>query len=181
MSILPDYIEVSRCADCGLHKAATNVVLGEGPVDAKVVFIGEGPGQDEDRTGRPFVGRAGRVLEDLLRACQLKRSDVYITNVVKHRPPGNRVPTAPEIQACGQWLDREMAALDKARLVVCLGATAQGAFFPPKVAVGTLRSAHGRVYVGVYHPAYYLRAKRPAVMEQMVEGVRLGLKVAGLD
>jgi DNA polymerase len=96
--------EIVGCTKCELHKSRKNAVPGEGPADAKIMFVGEGPGQNEDELGRPFVGAAGRLLTELLESIGLSRSEVFITNIVKCRPPGNRAPRKPEIEACNPYL-----------------------------------------------------------------------------
>src|SRR6202043_1429377 len=103
--------EVSVCTKCDLCKGRTKAVRGEGNPGASILFIGEGPGFNEDRQGRPFVGPAGQFLDELLASINLKRSDVFITNVVKCRPPNNRDPLPEEIQACDDYLDRQIAAM----------------------------------------------------------------------
>lgn len=123
---------------CALHKTA-NPVLGEGNPQAKVMFIGEAPGQREDELGRPFVGAAGQFLEELLGTIGLKRDDVYITNVVKFRPPGNRDPTPEEKEQCMPWLMLEIAII-KPRVIVPLGRHALGHFF----AKLNISAAHGK-------------------------------------
>src|SRR5437016_6987084 len=112
--------EVSICSRCDLCKGRTKAVPGEGSPHAKILFIGEGPGFHEDRQGRPFVGPSGQFLEELLKSIGLKRSDVFITNVVKCRPPENRDPLPVEINACSDYLERQIAAL-KPLVIVTLG------------------------------------------------------------
>src|SRR5215212_8010846 len=103
--------EVQGCQKCPLYRTATHGVPGEGPDNAKILFIGEAPGFYEDQQGRPFVGAAGHLLEEMLRTINLTRRDVYITNILKHRPPGNRDPERQEIEACNEYLDRQIALL----------------------------------------------------------------------
>src|ERR1035437_1098804 len=100
--------EIKTCQKCQLFKGAFRAVPGEGPADAKIMFIGEAPGMNEDQQGRPFVGQAGKVLDELIASIKLRRDQVYITNVVKHRPPDNRDPLPDEIEACRPWLDRQI-------------------------------------------------------------------------
>jgi len=116
--------KIQVCKECPLHKDAKQGVPGEGPANASIVFIGEAPGRSEDEQGRPFVGRAGILLEELLHRAGLHREQVYITNVVKHRPPDNRPPKTPEIKACKHYLEDELMLL-KPKLVVLLGGTAK--------------------------------------------------------
>src|SRR5579859_4017622 len=113
-------LEVSTCTKCNLCKGRTKSVPGEGNPGAKVLFIGEGPGFHEDKQGRPFVGPAGQFLDELLSSINLRRADVFITNVVKCRPPNNRDPLPEEIDACDSYLDRQIAAL-KPQVIVTLG------------------------------------------------------------
>lgn len=103
--------EVSSCMCCGLHKTRNNPVPGEGSLDARIMFIGEAPGSNEDMRGRPFVGRAGMFLDELLSSVGLKRVDVFIANILKCRPPGNRNPQAEEIRSCTAYLDRQIAII----------------------------------------------------------------------
>lgn len=118
------YEECIHCQKCGLAETRTNVVFGEGARDAEVMFIGEGPGEQEDRTGRPFVGRAGQLLDDMLAMIDLKREKVFIGNMVKCRPPQNRDPLNIEQEACIGYL-RNQVALLKPKIIVCLGRIAE--------------------------------------------------------
>lgn len=158
--------EVRTCTACRLHETRTNAVPGEGHPDTEVIFVGEGPGFNEDRLGRPFVGRAGDKLVELLGSIQWRREEVFITNVVKCRPPDNRDPLPDEIAACRPFLRRQLEALDPA-LVVTLGRFSMGAFMPGariSEAHGTVRradpatgAADASVYA-LYHPAAALRS-----------------------
>src|SRR6056297_2113551 len=112
--------KVKECQKCQLVKEANNPVPGKGNSQAEVVFIGEAPGSNEDKQGVPFVGRAGRILDELLGSIDLNREDVYITNIVKHRPPGNRNPTNGEIKACSPYLDEQLGII-KPKVICCLG------------------------------------------------------------
>ena len=120
---------VKNCGDCPLGAQRTNAVPGEGPEDAKLLFIGEGPGQQEDRQGRPFVGAAGQFLEELLTSIGLTREQVFIANMIKCRPPQNRDPSPEEISACSKYLDRQIELLNP-ELIVTLGRFSLGRFFP---------------------------------------------------
>ena len=120
--------EVSTCSKCDLCKGRTRAVPGEGSPTAKILFIGEGPGFHEDKQGRPFVGPSGQFLEELLKSINLKRSDVFITNVVKCRPPENRDPLPGEIAACNDYLDRQIAAIQP-QVIVTLGRFSMAKFF----------------------------------------------------
>ena len=156
MSTLNDlYREIAACQRCTLHKTATRPVPGEGPENAKLMFIGEGPGYHEDQLGRPFVGPAGQLLESLLTSIGLKRDQVYIANVVKHRPPNNRDPLPGEIVACRPWLDRQLQLI-KPRIIVTLGRHSMEMCFPGKSISkihGTAQRKDGVVYFAMYHPA----------------------------
>src|SRR5881396_1192015 len=115
--------EIIACTKCELHMSRKNAVPGEGPIDAKIMFVGEGPGQNEDEQGRPFVGAAGKLLTELLESIGIKRSDVFITNVVKCRPPSNRAPRKGEIETCNPYLMSQIR-LVKPRIVCALGTPA---------------------------------------------------------
>ncbi len=161
--------EVRRCVNCPLHLTKTVAVPGEGPPHARVFVIGEGPGKSEDRQGRPFVGKAGKQLESLLSEAGLRRDEVYITNIVKCRPPDNRRPTGFEAEACHPFLDRQLA-LVRPRVVVLLGGTALKRYLPGE----SLSSAHGKLHkkgslalFATYHPAamIYNRALEPVIRQ----------------
>jgi len=147
--------QVRACTKCPLSLNRTNAVPGEGPPDAAVVIIGEGPGRNEDLQGRPFVGAAGKQLDGLLKDAGLVRDDVYITNVVKCRPPENRRPTDAEAEACHPYLERQIQLL-RPTVIVLLGDSALKRFLPGQ----TLGGAHGRLFnreglalFPTYHPA----------------------------
>jgi len=147
--------EVSTCTKCDLCKGRTKAVPGEGNSHTKIMFIGEGPGFHEDSQGRPFVGQAGQFLVELLTSINLKRSDVFITNVVKCRPPGNRDPLPAEINACNDYLERQIAALDP-EVIVTLGRFSMAKFFGgEKISSihGRARKFDGRICIAMYHPA----------------------------
>lgn len=147
--------DVRACTLCKLYQTATKGVPGEGPPDAKIMFIGEAPGFNEDRQGRPFVGAAGQFLEELLALAGLRRADVYITNVVKHRPPNNRDPESDEIAACGSYLERQIAALNP-RVIVTLGRYSMAKWFPgEKISRihGQPKRVGNRLIVPMLHPA----------------------------
>lgn len=169
--------EVRVCTRCRLHETRTLAVPGEGDADTEVLFVGEGPGMNEDRAGRPFVGRAGALLERLLASIGWMRDDVFITNVVKCRPPGNRDPEPDEITACAPYLQRQAAALDPS-VVVTLGRFSMATFMPGvriSQAHGTTRladpetGARDATVFAMYHPAYALR--NPAVERESFEDV----------
>jgi DNA polymerase len=172
--------QVRTCRLCRLCRTRLNGVPGDGNDRAEVLFIGEGPGFHEDREARPFVGPAGQFLDELLEIAGLRRSDVYITNVVKCRPPQNRDPLPDEIDACAPYLERQIATIDPV-LIVTLGRFSMGRFFPnDKISSvhGQARQVEGRIVMTMWHPAYGLRDPRgreslkddfrtlPAVLEQ---------------
>ncbi|HTK07675.1 MAG TPA: uracil-DNA glycosylase [Ktedonobacteraceae bacterium] len=147
--------EVAVCKKCNLCKTRTKAVPGEGNVSARVLFIGEGPGFHEDKQGRPFVGPAGQFLDELLGSINLKRGDVFITNVVKCRPPGNRDPLPEEITSCDSYLDRQIAAI-KPQVIVTLGRYSMAKFFGgEKISTihGRARKKDGYICIAMYHPA----------------------------
>ena len=147
--------EVSTCTKCDLCKGRTKAVPGEGNPHARIMFIGEGPGFHEDRQGRPFVGPAGQFLEELLASINLKRADVFITNIVKCRPPGNRDPLPAEINACNDYLERQIAAINP-QVIVTLGRHSMEKFFGgEKISSihGRARKIDGRICIAMYHPA----------------------------
>ena len=146
---------VSGCTDCPLSNSRNHAVPGEGPADAQIVFIGEGPGFHEDRQGRPFVGPAGRFLEDLLSSIGLKREEVFIANMVKCRPPSNRDPLPAEIAACSKYLDRQIELI-KPNLVVTLGRFSMARFLPRESISrvrGQVRNVGGLRIYPIMHPA----------------------------
>ena len=152
--------EVRACTRCPLWRGRTLAVPGEGNPVSDVLLVGEGPGQREDVTGRPFVGPAGQLLDELLRSIGWQRGDVFITNVVKCRPPGNRDPEPDEIGACAPYLDRQQRALDPV-LIVTLGRHSLQRYLPGariSDAHGRLRRSGGRFVLPMYHPAAALRS-----------------------
>jgi DNA polymerase len=158
---------VHGCTKCRLHQGRTHAVPGEGPADARLVVVGEGPGANEDEQGRPFVGRAGVLLNDILAAIGCPRETVYICNVVKCRAPENRKPMADEMDACLPYLHRQLAII-RPRVIVALGATAAEALLGSKASLSALRNKvhqwHGTPLIVTYHPAALLRNpnwKRP--------------------
>jgi len=144
---------------CELRKGATQGVPGDGAVNAQIVFIGEAPGTKEDKEGRPFIGSAGKFLTEMLESIKMKREDIYITNIVKYRPPENRDPTPQEIADCAKWLEAEIKLIDPA-LIVFLGRHSMNHFFPDE----KISEVHGilltgnhfgkvRTFLPLYHPA----------------------------
>jgi DNA polymerase len=147
--------EVNVCQQCKLHGGRKRAVPGEGPAEAEIMFIGEGPGFHEDQQGRPFVGAAGNLLVELLAAIGLTREQVFIANVVKCRPPGNRDPEPDELKACSAYLDRQIKALNP-KVIVTLGRYSMERFFPgAKISSihGEARKVGGRLVVAMFHPA----------------------------
>lgn len=146
---------VGKCTDCPLYQGTNNAVPGEGAPDAEIMFIGEAPGYQEDRQGRPFVGAAGQFLDDLLASIGLSRGQVFIANMVKHRPPQNRDPQPAEVSACSKYLDRQVELINPA-LIVTLGRFSLARYFPGESisrARGRLRQKDGRFIFPVMHPA----------------------------
>ncbi len=147
--------QVSNCTMCGLGSGRTKSVPGEGPINAEVMCIGEGPGFYEDREGRPFVGAAGKFLSELLGHAGLKREEVYITNVVKCRPPNNRDPLPDELSACRTYLIRQIEIINP-RVIVTLGRFSM-AYFLPDARIsgihGQARLVQGKIIIPMYHPA----------------------------
>ncbi len=159
--------QIRGCTRCPLARSRTRAVPGEGPVPARVVFIGEAPGFYEDRSGRPFVGAAGRLLNQLLERAGLRRDQVFITNLVKCRPPGNRDPRPEEVEACRPYLEAQLALLQP-QVIVTLGRFAMAHFLPQ----ARISRVHGRVFrvepywvVPMYHPAaaLYREPLRPVL------------------
>ncbi|MHB8536353.1 MAG: uracil-DNA glycosylase [Sulfuricaulis sp.] len=152
---------VSVCTGCSLHATRKQTVFGVGARRAHWMFIGEAPGADEDRQGEPFVGRAGQLLNAMLFAIGLKREEVYIANVLKCRPPGNRDPQPEEVERCEPYLIRQIALIQP-RLIVALGRHAAHSLLKTEVPLGKLRgqrlSYHGTPLIVTYHPAYLLRS-----------------------
>jgi len=147
--------EVQSCQKCPLHLARRKAVPGEGPANAEIMFIGEAPGFHENVQGRPFVGAAGKFLEELLAGIGLQREEVYITNVVKCRPPGNRDPEPEELAACAPYLDRQIQAI-RPKVIVTLGRYSMSKFLPgAKISAihGQVFKVGGRIIVPMYHPA----------------------------
>jgi DNA polymerase len=152
---------VQDCQRCGLAKGRTQVVFGEGDPQADLMFVGEGPGEVEDRTGRPFVGPAGQLLTQILASVGIPREEVYITNVVKCRPPGNRVPTRQEMDACWEWLAAQIALINP-KIIVTLGNAATQRLLGRSEGIGQLRGRFYRWRGGIevfpmFHPSFLLR------------------------
>ncbi len=174
---------VKNCLDCPLSAERTNAVPGEGPNDAKLMFIGEGPGHQEDRQGRPFVGPAGKFLEELLASIGMTREQVFIANMIKCRPPQNRDPSPEEMSSCSKYLDRQIELLNP-DLIVTLGRFSLNRFFPGESitrARGKVRDKDGRSIYPILHPAAALHRQEnrsiivqdfkeiPAVLERLTQ------------
>lgn len=167
-------LQVSACRKCKLCEGRINAVPGEGSLDADVFFIGEGPGKDEDLQGRPFVGAAGRVLNEMIEGIGYRREDVFIANVVKCRPPDNRAPESEEVEACWPYLEAQIKAV-KPKLVVTLGRHSMDRFMDGlKISEvhGQAKQGKGiwkeqQVYLPVYHPAValYSPSKKSIILE----------------
>lgn len=161
--------EVSACTRCQLHETRQKAVPGEGPANAEIMFIGEGPGFHEDQCGRPFVGAAGNFLNELLGSVGLKREDVFICNVVKCRPPGNRDPEPGEISACQDYLDRQIELINP-KVIVTLGRYSMARWFPDariSHVHGKPRQIGQRLIVPMYHPAAALH--QPSLRQEVVD------------
>ncbi|MFN8633446.1 MAG: uracil-DNA glycosylase [Chloroflexota bacterium] len=174
--------EVRSCTNCRLHQGTRNGVPGEGNPNAEILFVGEGPGFHEDAQGRPFVGPAGQLLTDMLARAGLKRDDVFITNVVKHRPPGNRDPLPDEMDACNLYLMRQVEAIDPL-LVVTLGRFSMATFFGPNARItqvhGTMRPWRDIMAYACFHPAAALhQPKYREGLEQDFDGLPKALEAA---
>ena len=165
--------DLGDCQRCKLCQDRTHIVFGAGNPRARLVFVGEGPGFEEDRQGLPFVGRAGQLLTRMIEAIQMRRDEVYICNVVKCRPPENRTPEEDEIAACSPFLVRQLAVLQP-EVICCLGLTAAQTLLQVRTAIGRLRgrihSFQGARLVATYHPAYLLR--NPAAKRQVWEDLK---------
>jgi len=176
---------LGECRRCGLHGNRHHIVFGDGSPRARLVFVGEGPGGDEDRQGKPFVGAAGQLLTRIIEAMGLTRDEVYICNVVKCRPPGNRNPQPEEISACAPFLARQLQAIGP-EYICALGKFAAQFLLETEAPISTLRGRffdyHGIRVMPTYHPAYLLRSpeKKRDVWEDMKKIMQgLGLPVPG--
>lgn len=179
--------ECLKCRKCGLCETRTNVVFGVGNRNAKVLFIGEGPGQNEDLQGEPFVGRGGQLLDKMLAAVDLSREkNIYIANIVKCRPPQNRDPFPEEQEACLNWL-RNQVALMKPKIIVCLGRIAAMKIINPQIKItkehGIFTEKNGVLMMATLHPAALLRNpnNKPAAFEDFLtlrkKMVELGIEI----
>jgi len=174
--------DIGDCKRCALHKARNTIVFADGSPAARLMFVGEGPGADEDAQGVPFVGRAGQLLNNMIAAMGLKREEVYIANVVKCRPPGNRTPEPDEASTCSPFLFRQIDVV-RPQVLVALGATAAtyllGARQPLAGLRGRVHAFRGMSLIVTYHPAYLLRdprQKKEAWADLQIAMKELGLK-----
>ena len=178
--------EVATCQKCALYHSRKLSVPGEGPTNSEIMFIGEGPGFNENEQGRPFVGAAGKFLDELLAEAGLKRSDVWIGNVVKCRPPGNRDPLPEELAACNEYLERQIAAINP-KIIITLGRFSMGKYMPGvKISQvhGQMRRVGDRFVIAMFHPAAALHqaALKPAILKdfaqlpKLLEQARAALK-----
>jgi uracil-DNA glycosylase family 4 len=176
--------EIERCQRCEIAKYRNKAVPGEGAEDAAIMFIGEAPGWHEDQQGRPFVGPAGKFLDELLASIGLSRQQVYITNVIKTRPPANRDPLPTEIQNCRPFLNRQIEII-KPKMIVTLGRYSMAMFFPGKSISkihGTAQKRDNVIYYAMYHPAAALHqaSLRQAIEEDMAKIPKLLAEAEGV-
>jgi uracil-DNA glycosylase len=165
--------DISLCRLCEIAKTRTKSVPGEGAENAEIMFIGEAPGWHEDQQGRPFIGPAGQFLDELLASINLRRSQVFIANVIKCRPPGNRDPLPIEISNCQKWLDKQIELISP-KIIVTLGRYSMAKFFPGKSISkihGTAQTQNGIIYFAMYHPAAALHQGnlRQTIKEDMLK------------
>lgn len=172
--------DLGDCQRCKLHAGRTNIVFGEGHPQARLMFVGEGPGADEDEQGEPFVGRAGQLLTQIIKAMGLAREDVYIANVVKCRPPGNRNPEPDEIAACSPFLQAQISAIGPT-VIVALGKFAAQTLLQTETPISRLRGQFhalgGVAVMPTFHPSYLLR--NPAAKREVWEDMKLVMKKLG--
>jgi uracil-DNA glycosylase len=171
----------ANCTRCKLHKARTKIVYGVGNPKAELVFVGEGPGHDEDIQGEPFVGRAGKLLTQMIEAMGLRRQDVYICNVVKCRPPENRLPEKDEIATCSPFLMRQLAAIQP-KVICALGSCASQTLLQTTQGISRFRGEwfdfRGSQFIATYHPAYLLR--NPSAKGEVWKDLQKVMAVLGL-
>jgi uracil-DNA glycosylase family 4 len=174
--------DLGECTRCKLHKTRHKIVFGDGNPKAELVFVGEGPGHDEDMQGLPFVGRAGKLLTQMIEAMGLQRNDVYICNVVKCRPPENRAPEKDEVGECSPFLLRQIDAIAP-KVIVCLGSTAAQTVLETNRGISQFRGQwlefRGRKLMATYHPAYLLR--NPSAKSEVWKDLQKVMAVLGLE
>ena len=174
--------DLGECTRCRLHKTRNKIVFGVGNPKAELVFVGEGPGHDEDVQGEPFVGRAGKLLTQMIEAMSLRREDVYIANVVKCRPPENRLPEKDEIATCSPFLLRQLASIQP-KVICCLGACAAQTMLATTQGISKFRGEwfdfRGSKLIATYHPAYLLR--NPPAKSEVWKDLQKVMAVLGLQ
>jgi uracil-DNA glycosylase len=174
--------DLGECTRCKLHSTRRTIVFGDGNPKAELVFVGEGPGADEDAQGLPFVGRAGKLLTQMIEAMGLQRKDVYICNVVKCRPPGNRQPEEDEVSTCSPFLFRQIDVIAP-KVIVCLGAVAAKTLLQTNRGISQFRGEwlefRGRKLLATYHPAYLLR--NPPAKSEVWKDLQKVMAVLGLE
>lgn len=172
--------EVATCTKCTeLAAARTNTVFGVGPIPSRLMIIGEAPGADEDLTGLPFVGQAGKLLTNIISACGWKREEIFICNILKCRPPANRRPTKQEADNCRCYLDAQIDEV-KPKWIICLGATAANSLLKKNDSIGFLRGLifeyRNAKVVCTYHPAYLLPHRNPAKKKEVWDDLQVVIK-----
>jgi len=181
-SLLKTREDLGECTRCKLHSTRHKIVFGDGNPKAELVFVGEGPGADEDAQGLPFVGRAGKLLTQMIEAMGLQRKDVYICNVVKCRPPENRQPEEDEVKTCSPFLLRQIDVIAP-KVIVCLGATAAKTLLQTNRGISQFRGEwlefRGRKLLATYHPAYLLR--NPPAKSEVWKDLQKVMAVLGLE
>jgi uracil-DNA glycosylase len=181
-SLLKIREDIGECTRCKLHKGRHKIVFGDGSPKADLVFVGEGPGADEDAQGLPFVGRAGKLLTQMIEAMGLQRKDTYICNVVKCRPPQNRAPEPDEVETCSPYLLRQIDVINP-KAIVCLGAVAAKTLLQTTRGISQFRGEwqewHGRRLMATYHPAYLLR--NPAAKTEVWKDLQKVMAELGLS
>jgi len=181
-TLLKIQTDLGDCTRCKLHRGRTKLVFGDGNPKAELVFVGEGPGRDEDEQGLPFVGRAGKLLTQMIEAMGLQRKDVYICNVVKCRPPENRTPEKDEVETCSPFLLRQLDAISP-KVIVCLGSVAAQTLLETNRGISHFRGQwldfRGRKLMATYHPAYLLR--NPSAKGEVWKDLQKVMVVLGLQ
>jgi DNA polymerase len=181
-SLLKTREDLGECTRCKLHSTRHTIVFGDGNPKAELIFVGEGPGADEDAQGLPFVGRAGKLLTQMIEAMGLQRKDVYICNVVKCRPPENRQPEEDEVRACSPFLMRQIDVIAP-KVIVCLGAVAAKTLLQTNRGISQFRGEwlefRGRKLLATYHPAYLLR--NPPAKSEVWKDLQKVMAVLGLE
>jgi DNA polymerase len=181
-SLLKIRTDLGECTRCKLHRGRTKLVFGDGNPKAELVFVGEGPGRDEDAQGLPFVGRAGKLLTQMIEAMGLQRKDVYICNVVKCRPPENRTPEKDEVETCSPFLLRQLDAIAP-KVIVCLGSVAAQTLLETNRGISLFRGEwmefRGTKLMATYHPAYLLR--NPSAKGEVWKDLQKVMAILGLQ